>query len=359
MRNSAGIFFAGVTGQYTRWGWFFWIGTVLTLITTITSYIYIPNDIAERKALGIKMDYLGAFFLCSGVTIFAFAIIDSAHAKWTSPVIIALFILGSLLLLAAVYVEGWVASDPLLPPSLFKVKYMTPLCIALFFTYGSLGIFLLYATWYMQSIMGASPLQVVAWFTPMALGGIIISTVGGIVLHLLSSTLLMYIAGIAWIIAPLLFAVAPDGANYWAYVFPAMCCATVGIDLTFNVANIFMTSSLPKAQQGVAGALIMLLLHFGIAVCLGFADIVNIETKPSLGVRKSYQAALWFEVACAATALAILVVFVRVKNAKSALTADEIREMEEEATAERMGISVESTGTARLSTARSIPRAGR
>jgi len=305
----------------------------LTLITTITSYIYIPSDISERRALGIKMDWLGSLLIIVGLTLFTYAIIDSAHAPqgWKTPYIYALFIVGSLILLAAVYVEIYVAADPLLPASLFKVKCMTPLACALFLTYGSLGIFLLYATFYMQTIMGASPLLVVAWYTPMALGGILISTFGGLILHLLSGTILIYVAGTSFIIAPLLFAIAPVNANYWAYVFPSMICATIGIDVTFNVANIFITTSLPRKDQGLAGALIMLLLHLGIAVCLGFADIVNMETLPSLGATKSYQAVFWFEVACAATALVILVLFVRVKKAKSSLTADEMLEMEEEA----------------------------
>lgn len=107
-----------------------------------------------------------------------------------------------------------------------------------------------------------------------------------------------------------------------------MVCATVGIDITFNVANIFITTSLPRKQQGLAGAVIMLLLHLGIAVCLGFADIVNTYTVARLGARKSYHAVFWFEVACAATALIILVLFVKIKKAESAMTVEEREEME-------------------------------
>jgi MFS family permease len=162
----------------------------------------------------------------------------------------------------------------------------------------------------------------------MALGGCIISTFGGFVLHLLPGTILIIIAGTSWIIAPLLFAIAPQGANYWAYIFPSMICATVGIDITFNVANIFITTSLPQRQQGLAGAVIMLLLHLGIAVCLGFADIVNTYTVESLGTRLSYSAVFWFEVACAAIALVILVLFVKIKKAESEMTVEEREALE-------------------------------
>ncbi|KAK5013501.1 hypothetical protein LTR60_003836, partial [Cryomyces antarcticus] len=52
----AGIFFAGVAAQFTTWRWYFFIGTILTSITTVIAYFTIPSDIQARKGLGIKMD---------------------------------------------------------------------------------------------------------------------------------------------------------------------------------------------------------------------------------------------------------------------------------------------------------------
>lgn len=72
----------------------------------------------------------------------------------------------------------------------------------------------------------------------------------------------------------------------------------------------------------------MLLLNFGIAVCLGFADIVNTYTLSNLGQKKSYQAVFWLEVACAAASLVVFALFVKIKTAKSAMTVDEIAELE-------------------------------
>lgn len=72
----------------------------------------------------------------------------------------------------------------------------------------------------------------------------------------------------------------------------------------------------------------MLLLHLGIAVTLGFADIVNTYTVDTLGEKKSYQAVFWFEVACAAAALVIMILFVKIKKAESELTFDEREELE-------------------------------
>jgi hypothetical protein len=174
----------------------------------------------------------------------------------------------------------------------------------------------------MTDIMSGTPLQLVAWFSPMAAGGCIIATVGGFLLHVLPGTLLVCVAGVAWILAPLMFAIAPLNANYWAYTFPAMIFATIAIDITFNVTNIFISSNMPLKRQGLAGALINSILQLGIAVFLGFADLTATKTE-NLGLRKSYKAVFWFEVGCAGVALVLLLGFVKIDKAKSDLTFDE------------------------------------
>ena len=88
----------------------------------------------------------------------------------------------------------------------------------------------------------------------------------------------------------------------------------------------------------------MLLLHLGIAVMLGFADVVNTYTVASLDMRRSYHKVFWFEVACASAALVILVLFVKIKKAESELTVDERAELEEAIAGAAVRASVERRG---------------
>ena len=94
------------------------------------------------------MDFAGAALIVSGLILFVFAITDSSHAPdgWKTPYIYVLFIVGCLLIGVAFWVEGWKATNPLLPFDLFHVPYMGSLVLALLFTYGSLGVWLLYGT---------------------------------------------------------------------------------------------------------------------------------------------------------------------------------------------------------------------
>ncbi|KAK4902241.1 hypothetical protein LTR27_001144 [Elasticomyces elasticus] len=328
-----GIFFAGVAAQYATWEWYFYIGAMLTFVTVCVAYFTTPNDFEEHKGNGVKMDWWGSLTTVVGLILLVFAITDSSHAPqgWATPYIYVTLILAVIALGAAYYVEGWVAEQPLLPFDVFRIKCMRPFIIGLLFTYGTLGIFLLYATLYFQEVLGLSPMLTVAWYVPMAVGGCILAAVGGLLLHRIPALVLMFVTGAAIIIYSLLFALAPEHANYWAWYFPSMICATVAVDLIFNVANIFLSTSMPARQQGLAGALANVIPQFAIALLLGFADILVSETADQ-GQQQSYKNAFWLNLACGSTALTIFMAFVRIDRATSDYTADEKEEQRREET---------------------------
>lgn len=170
--------------------------------------------------------------------------------------------------------------------------------------------------------MGASPIQLVAWYVPFGPGACIVAILGGYVLHLIPGTVMIIISGVAWMIAPLLLALAPTGASYWAWIFPAMMCATLAVDTTINITTIFISTSMSKDRQGLAGALVNSLMQLGIAFLLGFADITVTNTAGQ-GRAQSYKNAFWLEFACAGAALMLFAGFIRIDTAKSQLTVDE------------------------------------
>jgi len=277
------------------------------------------------------MDWWRPATVVPGLVLVVFALTDGSHAPqgWATPYIPVTFVVGWIFLGAFVYIEGWVAEQPLLPPDLFRVKGMKPLALALFFQYGTFGIFIFYASFYIEQVVGASPLLTAAWFTPMCVGGLILATIGGLVLHLLPGRILLLISGVAYILSTLLFAILPVHFNYWAYIFPAMICATLGIDITYNVSNIFITTSLPKARQGLAGSFMNSLLFLGIAVFLSFADLAVSETEER-GQRGSYKVAFWLATALAGAGVIIMFLGVKIGKAKSDLTIEEREELENE-----------------------------
>ncbi|KAK1471078.1 major facilitator superfamily transporter [Colletotrichum cuscutae] len=338
-----GILIGGVSGQFLNWRWYFWLGSIVLGIIAAVSFITIPRDYGDKRQ-EIRMDWWGAATIVPGLLLVVYAITDSSHAPqgWASPQILVTLILGVAFLVAAWYVESRVSANPLLPGDLFAPKSMKTLVAALFFAYGTFGLFLFYSSFYIETVLHKSPLLTAVWYVPLIVGGIMIGTVGGFTLHLLPGRVLLAISGTGNLLSVLLFAIMPDNPNYWAYVFPAMICGTIGIDITYTVSNVFITTNLPSHRQGLAGALINSLLFLGISFFLGIGDVVVGETT-GLGLKKSYQAAFWLATGVAAVAL-VLYALVRIGSAKSDLTMEE-REQLAAADVEARSRSLDNTST--------------
>lgn len=333
-----GILMAGIVGQFTRWGFYFWIGAILTAITLLTSVLSIPHPHSkDQPPSRAKMDYPGAITIVCGLTLVVFSILQSAHAPagWRTPYIPVCLVLGVSSLLAAGYIETRVSTQPLLPASIFTTPCMSPLLLALFLLYGTWGIFSVYGTLYFQNIMSASPLQVVAWYVPLGLAGLILSVIEGFILHLVPGRVLLIISGLGAVGSQLLIALIPLGGSYWAWVFPAVIFSTVGIDLSTILMTVFVTTTFPTAQQGLAGSVINSVLQLGVAFVLALTDIIQSATVDEAGLGKSYKNTFWFGVGAAAASLLILAIWGKVPKASSDLTADEKAELLEEAMTEQ------------------------
>lgn len=143
----SGILVGGMAQDLLTWRWYFWIGGIICGVCTIGTLLTAPRDYAEAKEMDVKMDWWGLCTTVPGLMLVIYAITDSSHAPngWASPQIIVTFVIGILFLAAAVYVEGWVAESPLIPPDIFQVKYMKRMLCCLFLTWGVFATYLFYA----------------------------------------------------------------------------------------------------------------------------------------------------------------------------------------------------------------------
>ncbi|GAP90848.1 putative drug resistance protein [Rosellinia necatrix] len=331
-----GILVGALAGQFLTWRWYFYIGAVLLFLVIAVGLLTIPRDLGDRVD-GAAMDWWGLATVVPGLVLVVYAFSDGGHAPdgWRTPYIYVTLVVGVLFLAAFVYVEGWVAAQPLLPVEVFKPKYMKRLSVGLFCSYGIFGLFLFYASYYVETVLHTTPLQTAAWFIPLAGGGFFIAVIGGFVLHILSGRILMAISSAGYLLCCLLFALLPAQSNnepstsflYWAYVFPAMLAGTIGVDITFNVTNVYITTAMPRRLQATAGALLNSLLYLGIAFWLGIGDLaiatsVRQQGEDALPPREQYQIAFWTGVGLAVVSF-LCIVTVDFGRAEAQLTVDE------------------------------------
>ena len=143
-----GIIVGALAAQFLSWRWYFWIGTLICLVVLVSGLFTIPRHLGDADPT-VQMDWWGIVTIVPALGLIVFAINDGGSAPhgWKTPYIYVTLGLGLVLLGAAVYVEGWVSKQPLLPPALFRPKYMKRLVAGLFCSYGVFGIFLFYASY--------------------------------------------------------------------------------------------------------------------------------------------------------------------------------------------------------------------
>ncbi|KAL7619772.1 hypothetical protein AAE478_010314 [Parahypoxylon ruwenzoriense] len=106
-----------------------------------------------------------------------------------------------------------------------------------------------------------------------------------------------------------------------------MVCGTIGIDITYNVTNVFITTAMPRRLQATAAGLITSLGYLGMAFWLGVAELAvstaaRSHTEESFSLRERYNIGFWTGVGLGGFTLCC-VVTTRLGQASAELTADE------------------------------------
>lgn len=196
------------------------------------------------------------------------------------------------------------------------------------------------------NVLHASPILSAVWYTPLFVGGLFLALVGGLVLHLLPNQLLLILSSLGFLFSVMLFPLIPSDGSlsttqiYWMYMFPAMCCATIGVDLSFNVTNVFLTTALPKRDQAVVGGVSNCLIYIGSSFCLGCSELLISSVQKMRGGRRltqgeQYHIGFWLGVGLAGVSL-LLTLTMRLGSASAELTADEKEELRQAAEQERL-----------------------
>ena len=330
----AGFLVAGaLPAEKAQWYWF--VAATLSLVTLITAFLSVPSDRTDRRKLGLKMDWVGSFLIMAGLILVSYALSVEPYANqfktnkpgFAFPIVIGPFASGIACLAVAFWYEGWCATCPLLPFEFFKPKSVKAFSFACMCFYASYGVWLYNSAQFFQiptivagsGIESLSGMTLAVWYTPTAIGGIILCIVGGLVMHVVPIMVLLLISALAWIGAPLLLALAPLPLQYWKYVVPSMLCATIGIDLTFTVSIVFFSSVQPLRYQGLSGAVCSILVNLAMSFALSISEIVleKASMRPALDEivpTAGFRATFIYAAASAGLGLLICIAFVRISR---------------------------------------------
>ena len=313
-----GTLFGGIATDLFGWRASFWLFAIIFLVFTFIGIWTVPKDFTPKEPLNMetlkRFDVVGTFCMIFGIGMFSAALSlgESAPQGWKTGYVLALLIVGLALLIGFVFWDLWF-QYPLVPMGIWKDRNFS-LCLGIltlgFMSFTPSGFFI---ALYFQDVWHQSALQVAVRLLPMAIFGTAVNVFAGLFLHKISNKLLMLIATLSYSGAFLLLACVKHDSSYWAFCFPAFLLQVVGADLEFNVANMYVMSSMPPSQQSIAGGLFQTVAKLAVTIGLGMSTAIfnALKEKPTLGSywdleTQPYAATQWM--AAAASILSVLLV---------------------------------------------------
>lgn len=274
---SLGLVIGGALAHWISWRAGFFVNVPIGVVMIVLA----PRYLVETTRARGRFDVAGALTATLGVGAVVFAIIDSAEAGWSLPVILGSLAVGTALLVAFVLIEAR-AAQPIIPLRLFRSRRRTGAYVARFLYLGAMIGFFFFSTQLMQEVLGFDPLQAGLGFLPMtAVNFAVAMSIPRLVRRMPSS--LPLLAGIVLTLIGMLWLSRVDIADgYWLGVALPMVLIGAGQGFAFAPLTSFGIVGASAVDAGAASGLMNTFHQVGTCVGLGIA-VAAAATAPPVG----------------------------------------------------------------------------
>ena len=172
---AAGPMVGGLLTQYLDWRWIFFVNLPVCLVAVVLTL----RSVREVKGQGgQRADVLGVvtFTVASGSL--TFGLIRAHSEGWTAPFTLGLFAAAAVALTLFVVVETR-HEHPVLDLSLFRRPSFTGIMVGALFLQGAAFASLLFASLWMQSVLGYEPVEAGLYILPMCAAAFLVSALAG------------------------------------------------------------------------------------------------------------------------------------------------------------------------------------
>jgi EmrB/QacA subfamily drug resistance transporter len=249
--GALGLLLGGILTQYLDWRWCLYVNVPIAALAVFGAVSLLHDRAGHKEA---RLDIPGVILGCGGLVAVVYGLSEAESKGWTAPMVLGLLIGGAALLGVFVWWQSR-AANPLLPLHIVKNRNrggsMLTMGLA---TIGMFGLFL-FMTYYLQNILGYSPLKTGFAFLPMSVAIIVGSTqISARLLHHVQPRLLM---GPGLLLAAAgLFTLTFLGthSSYAAHIMPGMLMLGLGMGLTFMPVMATATAGVAPQDAGVTSA---------------------------------------------------------------------------------------------------------
>lgn len=278
-----GLLLGGILTEYMSWRWSLYVNVIFAVAATFGAVMFLRHDEKIEKK---KLDIPGV--VSASVSMFSL-VYGFSHAEtsgWSNGITIAFLAAGVILLIAFVLIEDRVA-HPLLPLRVVLDRTRGGSYLAVFMVaVGMFGVFL-FLTYYMQSILGYSPLKTGIAFLPMV--AVLMVTAAVATAALLPKIgpkpliLAGMIVGAAGLI--MLTRISLD-SSYLLVILPAIALLGIGMGAVFATSFNTATLGILPEDAGVASATVNTAQQIGGSIGTALLNTLAATTASNFLVHK-------------------------------------------------------------------------
>ncbi len=270
------------------WRWVFYINLPVGAVALAVLILTMPVIRARRA--NPRIDYLGAAAITATLVplLLGFTWAGQDYA-WSSPQVITALTVAAIMAVAFVVIE-WRAAEPILPLDLFKNKIFTVSTIVVFGTgFGMFGT-ILYIPLFIQGVIGTTATQSGQILTPMMLGLIVSSIVGGQIISRTGRYRLPAIAGLILMTFGIFLLSRQDVSTTSLLAVRNMVVVGLGLGVTMPVFTIAVQNSTPFNRLGVVTSSVQFFRSIGGTVGTAImGSFLNAQLSTSLAKNVSPQ----------------------------------------------------------------------
>jgi EmrB/QacA subfamily drug resistance transporter len=248
----ASIFGPTLGGWLTdHWSWraCFWVNLPVGAIAVAAIYFEFPH--MKPRGATRRLDWAGFATLIGTVVPLLLALTWATQYGWTSTRVESLLALSMIMLATFLYVESQ-ASEPVIPLMLFRDPIIA-ICSVCAFVLG-MGMFgvIIYLPLFMQGVLGVSATQSGNLLTPLMMGAVVGSIVGGQTVSRTGTYKGVAVIGSTLVAAGMILFARLGMDTPRVYVVYGMVISGLGMGLLQPVYTLAVQNVAPRRQMGAA-----------------------------------------------------------------------------------------------------------
>ncbi|MEU5094112.1 MFS transporter [Streptomyces sp. NPDC020996] len=249
--SAIGFIVGGLLTEYLNWRWCLYVNVPIAVVAVFGAFALLHDRPGHA---GVRLDVPGVLLGCGGLVAIVYGFSEAQPRGWTDPLVLALLAGGVVLLAAFVWWQTR-APVPLLPLHIVRERNRAGCFLTMALAViGMFGLFL-FMTYYLQDVLGYSPVRTGLAFLPLTAAIVVGSTQ-------IAARLLPHVAPRALLVPGMVLAAGgmllltrmTVHSSYTTEILPALLLMGVGMGLTFMPVFSTATAGIAPQDAGVTSA---------------------------------------------------------------------------------------------------------